>query len=63
MLSANRFVRRRSRSAVVVADQVHIEIAGHVLVDVPERGQEFLMAVTALALDQHLTAGNIERGE
>nr|CUV26411.1 protein of unknown function [Ralstonia solanacearum]CUV36738.1 protein of unknown function [Ralstonia solanacearum]CUV41950.1 protein of unknown function [Ralstonia solanacearum]CUV62987.1 protein of unknown function [Ralstonia solanacearum] len=46
---------------IVVDDKVHIKIVGHRTVDVIQKGDEFLMPVTRLALRNHFAGGGIER--
>lgn len=47
---------------VVVDDQMDVERGGHVGVDVAQEGEEFLVAVTALALCQHPASGHVQGG-
>ena len=49
--------------AVVVHDQVQLQILGHLLVDPPQEAEELLMTVAGLALSDHGTGGHIQRGE
>ncbi len=48
---------------IVVADQMHIEIGRHVLVDMTEEGEEFLVPMTLLALRDHFPVGCVEGSE
>ena len=49
--------------AVIVDDEVDIEVRGHVGVDVLEEAEELLMTVPSLALGEHLASGHVEGGE
>ncbi len=49
--------------AVVVDNEVDIEVRGHVGVNVLEKAQELLVAVARLALGQDLAGGNVQGGE
>lgn len=46
--------------AVVIDDQVQLQILGHLLVDAPQKAEELLMAMPWLALGDHRTGGHIE---
>ena len=46
--------------AVVVDDEVDIEVQGHVGLDVSEEAQELLIAVARLALGEDLASGNVQ---
>ena len=46
--------------AVVVHDQVHLQILGVGLLDLSEVTQEFLVTVAGLALGDHLPSGDIQ---
>ena len=46
---------------VVVHDQVHVEILGHALLDVPQERQILLMPMARLALREDLSVGDIQR--
>ena len=46
--------------AVVVDDEVDVQVRRHAGVDVPEEAQELLVAVTRLALGEDLAGGDIE---
>lgn len=48
---------------IIVDDQVHIESFRDVFIDVVEKLQELLVAVSALALRQNLAGGNVQGGE
>lgn len=47
--------------AVVVTDQVDIEVFGNVGLDVTQQGEEFLMAMPRFSLIQHTAVGDVER--
>lgn len=49
--------------AVVVHDQVQLQILGHLLVDPSQEAEELLMTVAGLALSDHCTGGHIQRRE
>ncbi len=49
--------------AVVVDDQVDIEVLGDGLLDLAEESQELLVPVAGPALGQNLTGGNVQGGE
>ena len=49
--------------AVIVHDEVDIEVRGHVGVDVLQEAEELLMTVPSLALGEHLAGGHVEGGE
>ena len=48
---------------MVIADQVHIPMFGHIGFDVPQEREELLMAAPGLALRQYAAIGRIERRE
>ena len=48
---------------VIIDDEMHIEILGHAGIDVSQEGEELLMSVASLALGDHFTVGDIERGK
>ena len=49
--------------AVVVDDEVDIEVGGHVGVDVLEEAQELLVTMPRLALGEDLAGGHVQGGE
>jgi len=49
--------------AIVVHDQVDVQVRRHGLVDVLQELQELLMTVPRLALREHLAGGYVESGE
>jgi hypothetical protein len=49
--------------ALVVDDQVHVQILEYGLLDLPEEPQELLVPVAGLALGDHLAGGDIQGGE
>ena len=49
--------------AVVVDDQVQIELFGHLFVDPSQKAEELLVPVTGLAFGDHRTGGHIQRGK
>ena len=49
--------------AVVVDDQVQIELLGHLFVDPSQKAEELLVPVTGLAFGDHRTGGHIQRGK
>ena len=49
--------------AVIVDDEVDIEVPGHVGVDVLQEAQKLLMTMPRLALGEHLAGGHVEGGE
>ena len=55
-LDVGRFVRR-----VVIQDQVHLEMGGHLLVDVLEELLELCGAMAAVHGADHLACGHVER--
>src|SRR5690242_4383369 len=46
--------------AVVVHDQMHIELFGHASLNVAQEGQELLMAMARLTLSQYLSIGYVQ---
>ena len=48
---------------VIIDNQMHVEVGGYVSVNVPEKGQEFLMPVTALTAAQDGAGGHVQRGK
>ena len=55
---AGMFVR-----GVVVNDQVHLQVLGHVLLDLSEEIQIFLMPVPLATLREHFAVGRIQGGK
>ena len=49
-------------SAVVVDNQVHVELGRVLFIDPPQEAQELLVAVPGFALGDHLTGGHIQGG-
>ncbi len=49
--------------AVVVHDQVDVQILWHRLLDLPEEAQELLVPVARHALGEHLAGGHVQGGE
>ena len=49
--------------AVVVDDQVHVQILGDGLLDLAQEAQEFLVPMPGLALGDHLASGHIQSRE
>lgn len=45
---------------VVIDDQMHVEVFGHIGVDVSQEGEEFLMSMACLALGDDFTVSDIE---
>ncbi len=54
---------RMLMGAVVVDDQMDVELLGNALVDAPPEGEELLMAVARLASGEHGAAQHIQRGK
>ena len=50
-------------SAVVVDDQVHVELGWDLLVDPPQETQKLLVPVPGLALGDHRTGGHVQGGK
>ena len=50
-------------SAIVVDDQVHVELGGNFLVDPPQETQELLVTVPGFALGDHRTSGHVQSGK
>ena len=48
---------------VIVDDQVNLQVIRHVLVDVFEKTQKLLMAMTFFALCDYFAAGHVQGGE
>src|SRR5260370_33374448 len=48
--------------AVVVHDQMDVELLGHAVLDAPQEGQEFLVSVSWLAIGEHSAAEHVEGG-
>ena len=48
---------------VIIDNQMHVEVGGYVSVNVPEKGQEFLMPVTALTAAQDGAGGHVQSGK
>jgi hypothetical protein len=49
--------------AVVVDDQVNVQVLRHELLDLPEEAQELLVPVARPALGEHLAGGHVQGGE
>ena len=49
--------------AVVIQDEVHVEVWGHVSFDGIEKSAELAGTMTAMQLTQHFAAGDIEGRE
>lgn len=49
--------------AVVVTDQMHVELRRNVLVDVAQEAEKLLVPIPTLALREDFAIGHIERGE
>ena len=52
------FVRR-----IVVGDKVHIQIHGHIRIDMSKKREKFLMPMSRFALRNHLATSNIQGGK
>ena len=52
------FVRR-----VVVHDQMHVQLPGNVVVDMPWKGQKLLVPMAAFALTERFPRGHVQRRE
>jgi len=48
---------------VIIDHEMHIEILGYAGIDVSQEGEKLLMSVASLALGDHFTVGDIERGK
>ena len=48
---------------VVVDDQMDVQLGWHAVIDMTEKGQEFLMPMARLALRDHFSRGDVERGK
>ncbi len=49
--------------AIVVNDQMHIEQRWHASIEMAQKAQELLMAMSRFALGEHTAVGNVESGE
>ena len=49
--------------AVIIDDQMHVEVLRDVQFDVPQEAQELLMPVARLALREHLAIGDVQSGK
>lgn len=49
--------------AVVIHDQVDVQVLGNGLLYLPQEAQELLVPVAGPALGQNLTGGNVQGGE